>query len=256
MNPSNQPQSMNDQEKTTHTTFEQQLQSLIPKASETSQAEAMYACGFRAGRESALSEISVADSTQAVSTQGEVAWRPLVLAACIACLLVGPAGYWLGQLKSTEREEVVLASDSRREPNLVPATDSQPTPAPLDVPVIAAESQTPGGLNEQLAVLSLPSFWETLARFSGYQRPVKSSQQQYLTTRSATNMQSVLNQLDVASTRNVAADVVEGFSGAGTRPGESSVVMKPSKISSQKQLRHLDGFRTPFSNRESAADLM
>jgi hypothetical protein len=244
-------QNMNEPAKESHTAFERQLQTLAPKASETSEAEAMYACGFQAGRLNALSEISTTHSSQPAA-----AWRPLILAACISCLLVGPVGYWLGQLHSSAGERLVVASDSLGEPILVPATDVQPTPPPLDVPVIALESQTPGDLNEQLAVLSLPRFWETLARYSGYQRPVKSSQQQYLTTRSATNIQSVLDQLDVVSTRNVPADVAEGLSGAGISPEENNAATKSSKISPRRQLRHLDGFRTPLSNRESTTDLM
>ncbi|XZE52417.1 hypothetical protein SH139x_004110 [Planctomycetaceae bacterium SH139] len=244
-------QNVNEPEKKSHTAFERQLQTLAPKATETSEAEAMYACGFQAGRQSALGEMSTTHSSQSAA-----AWRPLMLAACISCLLVGPIGYWLGQFHSPAGERLVVAGDSVREPIPVPANDSQPTPPSLEIPVNAVESQPQPGANEQFAALDLSHFWETLAIFSGYQSPAGSAPQQYLTTRSASDIHSVLDQLNIVSTRNVPANVAEGLSGAGGSPVENNAVTKSSKISPRRQLRHLDGFRTPLTNRESTTDLM
>lgn len=258
------PQRMNNDDKTAPSAFEQQLRRLTPKPSETGEAETMYACGFQAGRQSVLAEMSANQSPQTA-----VAWRPLVLAACFSCLMVGPIGFWLGNANSTGNLDAVAVSaapideamlgqvadqaadekstrDSVQEPASVPPTQLQAKTPTSDAPM-DDERVEPSRRGEQfLAVNSLSHLWQTLVGAPDHQVASDRARPQHLTSRSITNLQSILDQLDTASFRNMEASAFGGNSSA-----DDSL-----QTSAAQRLRHPDGFRLPLSNPKSTKDIM
>lgn len=263
MNPKH-PQRMNSHDESASSAFEQQLQRLTPKPIDTEEAETLYACGFRAGRQSVLAELSANQSPTA-----SVGWRPLVLAASLACLMAGPIGYWLGNASSTGYFHVVAenrvaidgammdhvvdptvekksAGDSIQEPSSVPPTQAQTTLPASDVPVVDEQGEPSRRVKQFLAVNSLSHLWQTLVGIPEYELASDRARPQYLTSRSIENLQSVLDQLDTASTWNTEANAIGG------NPSTDNSWQN----SAAQRLRHLDGFRVPLSNPSSTKDIM
>jgi len=128
--------------------------------------------------------------------------------------------------------------DSIQEPSSAPTTQPQTTPPASNVPVVD-EQVEPSRRGEQfLAVNSLSHLWQTLLGTPDYPFASDRTRPQYLTSRSIENLQSVLDQLDTASTWNMEAGAV----------GENSAEDDSLQTSAAQRLRHLDGFRVPLSN--------
>ncbi len=120
-----------------------------------------------------------------------------------------------------------------------------PANGPASNALLADRAEQAGNGEAMLVTSRLSLLWQTFVGMPREERVVDASSASYLTSRSITNLQSVLDQIDMAAER------VEA--GANSDPDSTATSSDPA---AGQRLRYLDGFRVPLTSDKASEDRM